>query len=74
MIKITQHLRFLVVVMLCGRCITHSIISVPEGTVMWEEGLEFSLAQFPTRAALEVLTLHVLLTLGAGSVTAFDAL
>lgn len=50
------------------------MVSVPEGTVMWEEGLEFSLAQFSAPAAVEVLTLHVLLTHGAGSVTAFDAL
>lgn len=42
------------------------MVRVPEGTVMWEEGLEFSLAQFPALAAVEVLTLHVLLTLGAG--------
>ena len=60
--------------MLRGRCITRSIVSVPEGTVMWDDGLEFSLAQFPALAAVEVFTLHVLLTFGAGGVTAFDAL
>lgn len=74
MIKITQDLRFLVVVMLCGCCITRCVVGVPEGSAMWEERLEFSLAQFPARAAVEVLTLHVLLTLGAGRVTAFNAL